>query len=155
MNIADCSRQYHYGNMAYWNQYAMHGRNADMKAYQPLPEEDSPGADRAQAGVSVQDAYEKMSNPVRLPAAVSEEGREWETEQESETKSEIIVKPDGSKVLVMTMSVGGMQTRMSLEISRPTNMLDDHAALEDNGEDTADAQGEAAAEGDLASEGGV
>lgn len=39
---------------------------------------------------------------------------------ESETKTDIIVKPDGSRVLVMTMSVGGMETTMSLEISKPT-----------------------------------
>ncbi len=40
--------------------------------------------------------------------------------QKSETNSEIIVKPDGSKVLVMKISVGGMETNMSLEISKPT-----------------------------------
>ena len=40
--------------------------------------------------------------------------------QESETKTEIIAKPDGSRVLVMTMSIGGMETTMSLEISKPT-----------------------------------
>lgn len=40
--------------------------------------------------------------------------------QESETKTEIIVKPDGSRVLVMTMSVGEMETTVSLEISKPT-----------------------------------
>ncbi len=40
--------------------------------------------------------------------------------QESKTKTEIIVKPDGSRVLVMTMSIGGMETTMSLEISKPT-----------------------------------
>ena len=31
--------------------------------------------------------------------------------QESETTTEIIVKPDGSRVLVMTMSIGGMETK--------------------------------------------
>ena len=40
--------------------------------------------------------------------------------QESGTKAEIIVKPDGSRVLVMTINVGGMETAMSLEISKPT-----------------------------------
>ena len=40
--------------------------------------------------------------------------------QESEAKTEIIAKPDGSRVLVMTMSIGGMETTMSLEISKPT-----------------------------------
>lgn len=42
--------------------------------------------------------------------------------RESETKTEIIVKPDGSRVLVTTMSIGGMETTMSLEISKPTKM---------------------------------
>ncbi len=45
--------------------------------------------------------------------------------QESETKTEIIVKPDGSRVLVMTTSVGGMETTMSLEISKPTKALNE------------------------------
>ncbi len=47
--------------------------------------------------------------------------------QESETKTKIIVKPDGSRVLVMTMSIGGMETTMSLEISKPTKMPNDHS----------------------------
>ena len=42
--------------------------------------------------------------------------------QEAETKTEIIAKPDGSRVLVMTMSIGGMETAMSLEISKPTEV---------------------------------
>lgn len=42
--------------------------------------------------------------------------------QASETNTEIIVKPDGSRVLVITMSVGGMETTMSLEISKPTKV---------------------------------
>ena len=39
---------------------------------------------------------------------------------ESESKTEIIVKPDGSRVRVRTMSIGGMETTMCLEISKPT-----------------------------------
>ena len=37
-----------------------------------------------------------------------------------ETTTDIIVKPDGSRVLVVTISIGGMETTMSLEISKPT-----------------------------------
>lgn len=44
------------------------------------------------------------------------------SEKETETKSDVIVKPDGSRVLVVTMNIGGMETTMSLEISKPTNM---------------------------------
>ncbi len=47
--------------------------------------------------------------------------------QESETKTEMLVKPDGSRVLVMTMSVGGMETTMSLEISKPTKTPNENA----------------------------
>ena len=32
----------------------------------------------------------------------------------------IYVKPDGSRVLVVTMNFGGIETTMSLEISKPT-----------------------------------
>ncbi|MCM1057808.1 MAG: hypothetical protein NC517_09390 [Firmicutes bacterium] len=51
--------------------------------------------------------------------------------QEEQTRSEIVVKPDGSRVLMVTMSVGGMETTMSLEISKPTE-----AAYENLRQDT-------------------
>lgn len=51
---------------------------------------------------------------------LSDEELEQADKQESESKTDIIVKPDGSRVLVMTMSIGGMETTMSLEISKPT-----------------------------------
>lgn len=44
------------------------------------------------------------------------------TEQEGKTDTDIVVKPDGSKVLVTTMNAGGMTTTMSIEISKPTVM---------------------------------
>ena len=40
----------------------------------------------------------------------------------SETDTDIIVKPDGSRVLVVTVHTGGMETTMSLEISKPTDL---------------------------------
>ncbi len=46
-------------------------------------------------------------------------------ENESETTSDIVVKPDGSRVLVVTMNIGGMETTMSLEISKPTTLPND------------------------------
>lgn len=54
-----------------------------------------------------------------------EEEEEEEEEEEAESDSDIIVKPDGSRVLVMTMTFGGMKTSMSLEISGPTAMAND------------------------------
>lgn len=53
---------------------------------------------------------------------LSHEDVEQTANQESDTKTDIIVKPDGSRVLVMTMNVGGMETNMSLEISKPTKI---------------------------------
>ena len=55
------------------------------------------------------------SQDLKLPVETERVDR-----QESKTKTEIIVQPDGSRVLVMTMSIGGMETTMSLEISKPT-----------------------------------
>lgn len=52
----------------------------------------------------------------------SESGR---VKKESETKSDIIVKPDGSRVLLVTMNIGSMETTMSLEISKPTMLPND------------------------------
>lgn len=40
--------------------------------------------------------------------------------EESTTDTDIIVKPDGSRVLVVTTNIGGMTTNMSLRISEPT-----------------------------------
>ena len=40
------------------------------------------------------------------------------------------VKPDGSRVLVMTRTLGGMATSMSIELSKPTSMPNDAAGKE-------------------------
>lgn len=48
--------------------------------------------------------------------------------QESETNTNIIVKPDGSRVLIVTMNIGGMETTMSLEISKPTEFANEHTS---------------------------
>lgn len=45
--------------------------------------------------------------------------------EQSQTDTDIVVKADGSRVLVITTSFGGMQTTMSLEISKPTAMQND------------------------------
>ena len=57
----------------------------------------------------------------------TEEDPENET---SETKTDIIVKPDGTRVLVITMKIGGMETTMSLKISKPTDILNETADQE-------------------------
>lgn len=69
---------------------------------------------------------------------VSNEELDQEDKQESESKTEIIVKPDGSRVLVMTMSIGGMETTMSLEISKPTEAPTENAKQDTNHTPTAE-----------------
>lgn len=40
--------------------------------------------------------------------------------EEEETKTEIVVRPDGSKVLMITVSVGGQEAVTSVELAKPT-----------------------------------
>lgn len=68
---------------------------------------------------------EKKKIDFELTAAEDEPENET-----SETKTDIIVKPDGSRVLVITMKIGGMETTMSLEISKPTDILNETADRE-------------------------
>lgn len=55
--------------------------------------------------------------------ASKNEVNEKSDDVESKTDSEVIVKPDGSRVLVTTTQVGGMEMVMSLKISEPVNGL--------------------------------
>ena len=65
----------------------------------------------------------KISNPKEADVQKEEVEKNIEGEKDnSKTDADIIVKPDGSRVLVVTMSIGGMETTMSLEISKPTEM---------------------------------
>lgn len=52
----------------------------------------------------------------------AEEFLKEETGEESEIKSDIVVKPDGSRVLVMILKIGGMECTTSIEISKPTDL---------------------------------
>lgn len=42
-----------------------------------------------------------------------------EKNKKSETDSNIVVKPDGSRVLVVTTKIGNIESTMSIELSRP------------------------------------
>lgn len=59
--------------------------------------------------VSSSEQVEKRESPKKQP----------------ETTTNIVVKPDGSRVLVVTVNIGGMNTTMSLQISEPTEMPND------------------------------
>ena len=90
---------------------------------------------------NVQDIYKalKSKNPLlEQEEDVSDEELKQEDKQESESKTEIIVKPDGSRVLVMTMSIGGMETTMSLEISKPTEAPNENSEHDTNNTPTAE-----------------
>ncbi|MDE7183860.1 MAG: hypothetical protein K2O40_05120 [Lachnospiraceae bacterium] len=63
---------------------------------------------------------ERYKIDFRNGSFLADKESEMADSKEAETKTQIIVQPDGSRVLVMTMSIGGMETAMSLEISKPT-----------------------------------
>lgn len=66
---------------------------------------------------------ERRRRQIKLPEAQTQEVEEKKQDQETEqprTESQIIVKSDGSRVLLVTTNFGGMQTTMSLEICEPT-----------------------------------
>ena len=93
--------------------------------------EEAPAPESTRQNANVQDIYDalKSTNPLMEQEdsdAVDEE-LEQADKQESESKTDIIVKPDGSRVLVMTMSIGGMETTMSLEISKPTEVPNENS----------------------------
>lgn len=67
--------------------------------------------------------YQKGSSVLGMRETFLED-LEKENVQKTESKSDanIIVKPDGTKILVVTMNVGGMETTMSIKISDPTGL---------------------------------
>ncbi len=56
---------------------------------------------------------------------------EERTQEESKSDSEIITRPDGSKVLMITNQIGGMQTVTSIKLSEPTPFQNDYKELSD------------------------
>ena len=102
------------GNIGYPAGYGVKSRKGTSGKSFPAKIEDKNVKNVAEKGdvsksASLEDIYDKMK-----------QGKK-EIEK-AETDTDIIVRPDGSRVLVVTMSVGGMETTMSLEISKPTDM---------------------------------
>lgn len=52
-----------------------------------------------------------------------EKAAEEDIKKASDTETEVIVKPDGSRVLLTTIHIGNAQTTMSLELSKPTDLM--------------------------------
>lgn len=59
--------------------------------------------------------------------SISESSKQKEdlTEEESKTDTQILVRPDGSRVLLIKVMVAGMETTMSLKLSEATDMQND------------------------------
>lgn len=51
-------------------------------------------------------------------------------QKESKVETDVQVRPDGSRVLVMTRTAGGMAVATSIELSKPTDMPNDKAGEE-------------------------
>lgn len=81
------------------------------------------------------------------PAADGEPaaGSARDVEEESESETEILVKPDGTRILVTKLKIGGMVTTMSLKISEPTDLPNDAKWTKGNSSDT---EAETASEGE-------
>ena len=138
MYISGGSRAYLYGSMAYQDRNHLRNKDNASKAF-PLPAKES-GA----AGKRTPDGMPAQEIPFH-PA--DRRANDQTNDRETGTKSDIIVKPDGSRVLVVTMNVGGMQTTMSIEIAKPTDMPNGNSkqekeedAMQDPKEDMASAE---------------
>lgn len=66
-------------------------------------------------------------NEEECPAASGEPagGSVRDVKEESKSETEILVKPDGTRILVTKLKIGGMVTTMSLKISEPTDFPND------------------------------
>jgi len=61
--------------------------------------------------------------------AAGEQGEKRREDNEEKSETEILMKADGSKVMMTTIRIGGTEAVMSVEIARPTGFpLDDAAA---------------------------
>ena len=134
------------GHNYYQNNVATNKHNKSrIGQFSPQKQETEVSApEDTRQNANVQDIYKalKSKNPLlEQEEDVSDEELKQEDKQESESKTEIIVKPDGSRVLVMTMSIGGMETTMSLEISKPTEAPNENSEQDaDNNMPSADAE---------------
>lgn len=98
-----------------------------MRRFQAVAEEEGPET-VAPAKEACQNAWTKEETATAKDSEPSVTGKDAQEEEDSRTDTEIIVKPDGSRVLVVTMNVGGTETSMTLEISEPTGMPNENRA---------------------------
>ena len=138
MSVSGIGQNYYQNNAA----TNKHNKNR-VGQFSPQKQETEVSApEDTRQNANVQDIYKalKSTNPLleQEDNDISDEELKQEDKQESESKTEIIVKPDGSRVLVMTMSIGGMETTMSLEISKPTEAPNENSEHDTNNTPTAE-----------------
>ena len=54
-----------------------------------------------------------------LDQKVENEDEKKDLHEEEETRTEVVVRPDGSKVLMITVTVGGQEAVTSVELAKP------------------------------------
>ena len=132
MSVSGIGQNYYQNNAA----TNKHNKSRVGQFYPQKQETEVSAPEDTRQNANVQDIYKalKSTNPLleQEDNDVSDEESKQEDKQESESKTEIIVKPDGSRVLVMTMSIGGMETTMSLEISKPTEAPNENSEHDTN-----------------------
>ena len=138
MSVSGIGHNYYQNNVA-----ANKHNKGRVGQFSPQKQETEVSASEdTRQNANVQDIYKalKSTNPLlkQEDNNGSDEELKQEDKQESESKTEIIVKPDGSRVLVMTMSIGGMETTMSLEISKPTEAPNENSEHDTNNTPTAE-----------------
>ena len=138
MSVSGIGHNYYQNNVA-----ANKHNKGRVGQFSPQKQETEVSASEdTRQNANVQDIYKalKSTNPLlkQEDNNGSDEELKQEDKQESESKTEIIVKPDGSRVLVMTMSIGGMETTMSLEISKPTEAPNENSEHDTNNTSTAE-----------------
>ena len=138
MSVSGIGHNYYQNNVA-----ANKHNKGRVGQFSPQKQETEVSASEdTRQNANVQDIYKalKSTNPLlkQEDNNGSDEELKQEDKQESESKTEIIVKPDGSRVLVMTMSIGGMEITMSLEISKPTEAPNENAKQETDNTPTAE-----------------
>ena len=104
---------HHYPNAATTNKY--HKNKAGFYSYtNSIPEQSDQQTSQKE--------MQKAKYSVRDVELEREDKQSRQDEEKTDT--EIIVKPDGSKIMMTRVWVGGAETVMSMEIAKPTNILE-------------------------------
>ncbi|MCI8370846.1 MAG: hypothetical protein HFI75_00330 [Lachnospiraceae bacterium] len=79
--------------------------------------------EKASVGETIEEKGEEVQNTDK--GQEQQTGAEQALDAESGGDSQIVVRPDGSRILVVTTKIGDMETTMSIELSKPTQIEND------------------------------